>query len=122
MGVRRPAAARLAPCEVKASGSSDRLSGTDLGGDVGSLGGSKEARRGAQELLGGGRIERPGEEVALALLAPETPELIELLRRLDPFGHHAHVETPGERDDRPHDLEALVLEAQAGDEGAVDLQ
>ncbi len=45
-----------------------------------------------------------------------------MLLRLDAFGHDAHVEVAGEREDRLHDSGGLVVAQDIGDEGAVDLQ
>src|SRR5688572_18248591 len=54
-----------------------------------------------RQLLRGGR---PGEEIALGLVASELAELGELFRRLDAFGDRSQTEVAGQVDDGADDL------------------
>src|SRR5262245_35986571 len=65
---------------------------------------------------------RWAEEVALAELAAEALQQVELLGRLDPFGHQLESELAGELDDAAHDRPIGALVADAAHEVAVELQ
>ena len=73
----------------------------------------------ARDLL---RRQRPGEEVALGVVAAEAAQLGELGLVLDPLGDHVEGEGARHADDRLDDRRALLLDAERVDEGAVDLQ
>ena len=68
------------------------------------------------------RCERAREEVALGVVAAEAAQLRELRLVLDPLGDRVEREGPGHADHRLDDRRALLLDAEAVDEGAVDLQ
>src|SRR5262245_50462951 len=60
--------------------------------------------RGRDERLRGSRLDRPREEVALAVFAAELHQGRELIFGLHSFGDHLEAEVPRQRHDRPDQL------------------
>jgi hypothetical protein len=63
----------------------------------------------------------PADEIALAPVAPDLGEAVQLNAGLDPFRRHLEAECVGERDRRGHDGLVRTEPAQPGNERAVDL-
>ena len=74
-----------------------------------------------EQRLDGVGAQRPREEVALGMRAPEALEFARLGWGLDAFGDHAGLERAGEREDAFDDRRAIG-EQQACHERAVDLE
>src|SRR5688500_4654137 len=64
---------------------------------------------------------RTAEQVALTAVAAPRPQARQLQRGLQAFGHHGDPERVPEVDDGLDDRRVLGVEAEAGDEAAVDL-
>ena len=93
-------------------GAGGEVEGGGVGGEVCAFG---------EELVGGGGVDGAGEEIALAQMAAERAEEVELFGGLDAFGDDLEIEILAEHQDRLDDGAALVVLAQDIYERAVDL-
>ena len=65
--------------------------------------------------------QRPGEQVALGLVAAELAQTVELIGRLDAFGDGSQAEVGREIDDGGDDALVFLIDPEALDERLVDL-